>query len=160
MSETPQSPQGDKARRPRPFGGFLLFLTVLVVVLFAFGSNHWKGDRIWTEDRFWWELHTGTIGTIKLKGENEVVGKTRTGDDFETSLADMKAREHEIQQELAKGVPVKLDHTTFDAIVSAGLFSPRRTGTSSSTTPRRSRASRARKRAASRSRPRSSKRTA
>ena len=41
MSENPQSPQGDKARRPRPFGGFLLFLTVLVVVLFAFGSNHW-----------------------------------------------------------------------------------------------------------------------
>ncbi|MDA1265710.1 MAG: hypothetical protein O2816_11580, partial [Planctomycetota bacterium] len=124
MSETPQSPQGDKARRPRPFGGFLLFLTVLVVVLFAFGSNHWKGDRIWTEDRFWWELHTGTIGSIELKGANEVVGKTRSGDPFETSLADMQAHEHEIQQELAKGVPVKVDHVTFDAIVRSGLFSP------------------------------------
>ena len=37
-----QSSQGDKSRKTRPFGSFLLFLTVLVVILIAFGGEHLK----------------------------------------------------------------------------------------------------------------------
>jgi cell division protease FtsH len=119
-----QSPQGDKTRRPRPFGSFLLFLTVLVVVLFAFGSDALTGPGKWTEDRFWWELHTGGVQTVKLKGENEVVGIARNGEHFVTSLADMKAREHEIQQESAKGIPAEVTVTDLTRLMDEGVFSP------------------------------------
>ena len=102
----------------------MLFLTVLIVVLFAFGSDHLTGPTEWSQDRFWWELHTGNIESVELKGESDVVGQTRDGEAFTTSLADLRNREHEIQQAKAKGVPIKIDSGDFDALLQAGLFVP------------------------------------
>ena len=92
-----QNPQGDKARKPRPFGSFLLFLTVLVVVLVAFGGANLGAPTKLTQDQFLWNLYTGQVESLKTKGEFEVVG-TLIGvkKPFRTSFADVAAREHSL----------------------------------------------------------------
>jgi hypothetical protein len=93
MSDS-QNPQGDKARRPRPFGSFLLFLTVLVVVLVAFGGANLGGPKELTQDQFLWSLYTDRVESLKTKGEFEVVGTLKGGKEaFRTSFADVSARE-------------------------------------------------------------------
>ncbi|HPF15777.1 MAG TPA: hypothetical protein PLJ12_16050, partial [Planctomycetota bacterium] len=64
MTET-KPPTPDKGTRPRPFGPFLLFLTVLVVVLIAFGGSQAKKSKELSQDQFLWYLQTGRVETIQ-----------------------------------------------------------------------------------------------
>jgi hypothetical protein len=45
----------EATKKPRPFGPFLLFLMVLVVVLVAFGNSRLASPETVTQDQFWWK---------------------------------------------------------------------------------------------------------
>ena len=64
-----QTPQGDKGRKTRPFGSFLLFLTVLVVILIAFGGEHLGRTESLSQDQFEWALYTGQVEHLTVRGE-------------------------------------------------------------------------------------------
>ena len=64
MADT--QPQGDKARKPRPFGSFLLFLTVIVVVLVAFSGSQLRKQEELTQDAFLHALVTGYFVSLML----------------------------------------------------------------------------------------------
>ena len=86
--------QGDKSRKPRPFGSFLLFLTVIVVVLVAFGGSRLSGPKTYTQDEFLYDLVTGNIRKLEFKGQNEIVGVLNTTNErFETSVASIAGQE-------------------------------------------------------------------
>jgi len=123
MAETPNS-QGDKARRPRPFGSFLLFLTILVVVLFAFGGQHLGGPTKLSQDEFWWHLYTGGVARLELKGENEITGELRAGERFVTSFAGLADQEPRIQQIHAIGSYLTIPADTLEIATAAGLIHP------------------------------------
>ncbi len=70
----PQNNETDKPQRSRPFGSFLLFLTVLVVVLVAFGGANLTAPAKLSQDEFEWFLHTGQIEQMEFSGSSEVKG--------------------------------------------------------------------------------------
>lgn len=119
--------QGDKSRKPRPFGSFLLFLTVIVVVLVAFSGNALKKSESYSQDEFLAALVTGRIERLEFKGQNEIVG-TLTGSGntkaFETSVASIAENES-----LWREMKAKADYTQVQAAdmlkaVGAGEFTP------------------------------------
>ena len=64
--------QGDKGRKPRPFGSFLLFLTVIVVVLVAFSGSALRNTQQFSQDEFLYHLVTGRVEQLKFKGQNGI----------------------------------------------------------------------------------------
>ena len=94
-----QTPQGDKTRKSRPFGSFLLFLTILVVVLVAFGDELVRNRETLTQDKFEYWLHTGRIERLDFKGQTEIQGLTKDGELFKVSFASLQGKE-EVYQEL------------------------------------------------------------
>ena len=66
--------QGDKGRKPRPFGSFLLFLTVIVVVLVAFSGSALRNTQQFSQDEFLYHLVTGRVEQLKFKGQNVAHG--------------------------------------------------------------------------------------
>ena len=84
--------QGEKGRKPRPFGSFLLFLTVIVVVLVAFSGSALRNTQQFSQDEFLYHLVTGRVEQLKFKGQNGIEGTLVAGDPnkpslFETSVA-------------------------------------------------------------------------
>ena len=120
----PQSNSGDKARKPRPFGSFLLFLTVLVVVLLAFGSTNLRGPTAFTQDKFEYHLYTGEIEKLEIKGENDVEGVLRNGDLFSSNFADLRASEEKYRQLKAIGRYLSVDQSVLTEAMQRGLFTP------------------------------------
>jgi len=93
-----QSSQGDKSRKTRPFGSFLLFLTVLVVILIAFGGEHLKPSEKLTQ----------------------LVDETR----FSVSYANLKEREAEFRA--VKGIKEYkvIDASDLRSGIRAGWYRP------------------------------------
>ena len=125
MSESP-TPQGDRTRRPRPFGPFLLFLTVLVLILVAFGSSHLRSTKDLSQDEFWWNLYTGQIESVQIKGNNEVVGELVGVEDldFKVSFAHLEQLEQRIQQINAEPRPRKISVAAYREAVERNVFKP------------------------------------
>ncbi|MCP3916371.1 MAG: ATP-dependent zinc metalloprotease FtsH [bacterium] len=127
MPDTP-TPQGDKARKPRPFGSFLLFLTVLVVVLIAFGGSHFKGAKQLTHDQFEWFLNTGQVEEIKLKGRNDVTGvladKGRERPKYKVSYANIEDYEASFQELNAISAYLPIPAEQLKQAIESGLLAP------------------------------------
>ncbi|MEM8713083.1 MAG: ATP-dependent zinc metalloprotease FtsH, partial [Planctomycetota bacterium] len=94
--------QGEKARKPRPFGSFLLFLTVIVVILVAFSGSQLRNEKEFTQDVFQHSLVTGGIQRLEFKGQNEIEGVLENGQRFRTSVASLEANESRWREMKAK----------------------------------------------------------
>ncbi|MEM9803171.1 MAG: AAA family ATPase, partial [Planctomycetota bacterium] len=116
--------QGDRARKPRPFGSFLLFLTVIVVVLVAFGGSQFKKIEELTQDSFLHQLVTGRVQRLELKGQNEVEGVLENGKHFRTSVASLAENESEWREIKAKARYTSEQVDTVMAALAEGTFRP------------------------------------
>jgi len=124
MSDS-QNPQGDKTRRARPFGSFLLFLTVLVVVLVAFGGANLGAPKKLTQDQFLWSLYTDEIESLEIKGEFDVVGTLKGGkESFRTSFADVPAREESLAAVNAVGRYLDISEVDLREAITQRYFQP------------------------------------
>ncbi len=131
MTESPKT-DPDKPQRTRPFGSFLLFLTVLVVVLIAFGGANLTAARKLSQDEFEWYLYTGEIAQLEFAGNSEVKGllKRQPGDKdpdqspFTSSYSNITERENALQQVQAIGDYVDISEAQLLASIEDGLFQP------------------------------------
>jgi cell division protease FtsH len=127
MADSP-TPQGEKARRPRPFGTFLIFLMILVVLLVAFGSSQLSKPKQVSQDEFGWNLYTGAYASIELKGGNEVTAELRDGGDgptrHKTSFTDASLNEDQIQAAKAMGQIRTVQVSDLVSAMDLGLFKP------------------------------------
>ncbi len=94
----PKPPVPEKGTRPRPFGPFLLFLTVLVVVLIAFGGSQASKTKDLSQDEFLWYLNIGEVSTLKTLDQGDVIGELENGSSFRASFQTVEAIEAELQQ--------------------------------------------------------------
>ena len=85
--------QGDKTRRNRPFGSFMLFLSILVVVLVLFGSDQLRKRQEFTQDEFEWQLYTGQVDELLFKGDNVIEGTLASKELFRVSFASVTERQ-------------------------------------------------------------------
>ena len=97
MTES-QTPQPDKNRKGRSFGAFLLFLTILVVILIAVGGDNIRPRVELTQDQYEWYLYQGLVDTQRFKGENLIEGSLRNGahprgEFFKVSFAGLEEKE-------------------------------------------------------------------
>ena len=92
MSESP-APQSKEPRRARPFGSFVLFLSILVVVLVLFGSDQLRKRQEYTQDKFEWELYTGQVDSLMFKGENVIEGSLTNDELFRVSFTSLSDRQ-------------------------------------------------------------------
>ena len=121
--------QGDKGRKPRPFGSFLLFLTVIVVVLVAFSGSALRNTQQFSQDEFLYHLVTGRVEQLKFKGQNGIEGTLVAGDPnkpslFETSVASISENEAEWREMKAKADYVQVQAADLEAALAAGRFLP------------------------------------
>lgn len=72
----PQTP-GDKTKKPRPFGTFVLFLTIIVVVLIAFSGGTLASPKELTHDQFLHDLMTGRLKSLEIEGDTTIIGEYR-----------------------------------------------------------------------------------
>jgi len=120
-----QNPQSDKNRKARPFGSFLLFLTVLVLVLVAFGGDHFKPRERFTQDRFEWELNTGNVAKLVLKGDEEIQGAlVSDGRAFQVSYPDVAELAAPFRELAAIGAYTRLSVVEFNEAVAKGWYEP------------------------------------
>jgi cell division protease FtsH len=77
MPET-QTPSPDKSKKNRSFGAFLLFLTVLVVVLFLYGDDRFAQPAQLTQDQYEYFLYRGLVDQQTFRGENEIKGQFKS----------------------------------------------------------------------------------
>ncbi|MFT4647342.1 MAG: cell division protease FtsH [Planctomycetota bacterium] len=113
----PKPPVPEKGTRPRPFGPFLLFLTVLVVVLIAFGGSQSSKTKDLSQDQFLWHLNVGDVTTLKTLDQGEVVGELTDGTEFRASFHNLETREDEFQQLKAAPQPGKIPAEQLVAIL-------------------------------------------
>ena len=123
MSENHTSP-GDKGRKPRPFGSFLLFLTVLVVVLLAFGGANLRPPKKLTQDQFEFDLYTGQVASLQFLGENEVEGRLANGDTFRSNFTSVSQYETLYRQLNAVGRYLPISQKALEQAISQGVFRP------------------------------------
>ncbi|MDF1838840.1 MAG: AAA family ATPase, partial [Planctomycetota bacterium] len=107
MSE-PKPPVPEKGTRPRPFGPFLLFLTVLVVVLIAFGGSQSSKTKDMSQDEFLWYLNVGSVASLQTLDQGDVVGELTNGTAFRASFQNLETRGDEFQQLKAAPKPGKI----------------------------------------------------
>jgi len=122
MADT--QPQGDKARKPRPFGSFLLFLTVIVVVLVAFSGSSLRKTEDLTQDGFLHALVTGTVQRLELKGQTDVEGVLTSGKTFRTSFASVAEHEEYWREIKARARYTSEQPETLLAALEKGTFQP------------------------------------
>ncbi|MEC8494400.1 MAG: hypothetical protein VXZ39_05735, partial [Planctomycetota bacterium] len=121
--------QGEKGRKPRPFGSFLLFLTVIVVVLVAFSGSALRNTQQFSQDEFLYHLVTGRVEQLKFKGQNGIEGTLVAGDPnkpslFETSVASIAENEAEWREMKAKTDYVQVQAADLETALTAGQFIP------------------------------------
>jgi len=117
-------PQGDKARKPRPFGSFLLFLTVIVVVLVAFSGSSLRKTEEFTQDVFLHALVTGTVQRLELKGQTDVEGVLTSGKSFQTSFASVAEHEDYWRDVKARARYTSVQPGPLLTALSDGTFQP------------------------------------
>jgi cell division protease FtsH len=117
-------PQGDKARKPRPFGSFLLFLTVIVVVLVAFSGSSLRKTEELTQDGFLHALVTGTVQKLELKGQTDVEGVLTSGKAFRTSFASVAEKEEGWREIKARARYTSEQPETLLGALEDGSFQP------------------------------------
>ncbi len=117
-------PQGDKARKPRPFGSFLLFLTVIVVVLVAFSGSSLRKTEELTQDGFLHALVTGTVQKLELKGQTDVEGVLTSGKSFRTSFASVAEHEETWREIKARARYTSEQPETLLKALEDGSFQP------------------------------------
>ena len=128
----PQNNETDKPQRSRPFGSFLLFLTVLVVVLVAFGGANLTAPAKLSQDEFEWFLHTGQIEQMEFSGSSEVKGlrapdpgsETQDPIPFTASFTSITERESAYQQIKAVESHIPISEAQLVAAVDDDLFRP------------------------------------
>jgi len=123
MSENHTSP-GDKGRKPRPFGSFLLFLTVLVVVLLAFGGANLRPPQKLTQDQFEFDLYTGQVASLQFLGENEVEGRLANGNTFRSNFTNVSQYETLYRQLNAVGRYLPISQKALEEAIEKGVFRP------------------------------------
>ena len=116
--------QGEKARKPRPFGSFLLFLTVIVVVLVAFSGSQLRNEKEFSQDVFLHSLVTGGIQRLEFKGSNQIEGVLENGQRFRTSAASLEANEDRWRKMKAKAQYTPVQAPNVEAAMDAGNFIP------------------------------------
>ncbi|MGK0483321.1 MAG: cell division protease FtsH [Planctomycetota bacterium] len=116
--------QGEKARKPRPFGSFLLFLTVIIVVLVAFSGSQLRNEKEFSQDVFEHSLVTGRIQRLEFKGQNDVEGVLENGQRFHTSFASLEAKESRWREMKAKARYTPVQAPDVEAAIDAGNFVP------------------------------------
>ncbi len=124
----PKPPVPEKGTRPRPFGPFLLFLTVLVVVLIAFGGSQASKTKDLSQDEFLWRLNVGEVATLKTLDQGDVVGKLVDGSAFRASFQTVEAIEAELQQLKAAPRPCDISAQRLESILGRSgvpLFLPK-----------------------------------
>lgn len=127
-----QNNDTQKPRRSRPFGSFLLFLTVLVVVLVAFGGANLSAPTKLSQDEFEWFLYTGQIEQLEFAGSSEVKGlrtpdagsETQEPIPFTTSFSSITDRESAYQQINAVENYLLISEAQLLAAVDDDLFRP------------------------------------
>ncbi len=117
-------PQGDKARKPRPFGSFLLFLTVSVVVLVAFSGSSLRKAEDLTQDGFLHALVTGTVQRLELKGQTDVEGVLTSGKSFQTSFASVAEHEEDWREVKARARYTSVQPGPLLTALEDGTFQP------------------------------------
>ncbi len=128
----PQNNETEKPQRSRPFGSFLLFLTILVVVLVAFGDSAFNKPTVLSQDQFGWNLYTGQVSDLKIAGANEIKGllapklgaEDLEPEPFTTSFSNVAEREAEFQQIQAVKNYIAISEDQLVAAVDDGLFRP------------------------------------
>ncbi|MFN0244412.1 MAG: ATP-dependent zinc metalloprotease FtsH [Planctomycetota bacterium] len=89
----------DKGRKSRSFGSYALFLIVLVAILLAIGGQRLRPTREMTQDQFLWELYTGGVDSLELKGGNVIEGQLKGGREaFKVTFAGLENNETQYQQ--------------------------------------------------------------
>ncbi|MCC7012292.1 MAG: ATP-dependent zinc metalloprotease FtsH [Planctomycetes bacterium] len=68
---------GDKQKKSRSLGAFVLFLTVLVAILIVLGRQNSANTESFTHDLFEWHLYRGDIATVKIGSGNTITGQLR-----------------------------------------------------------------------------------
>ncbi len=115
----------DGAKKPRPFGPFLLFLMVLVVVLVAFGNSRLASPETVTQDQFWWKLWNGKIAALDIRGEHEIMasdvdGRTR----YEVSFTEVAPLEEQLRQAKASRGSLQISAADLRVALEQNYLSP------------------------------------
>ncbi len=128
MSE-PKMPNQEKQPRSRSYGSFLLFLSILVVILFLVGRNSFPDQAEFTQDEYFHNLYTGRIEQQEVKGANKVIGRLYSSDPsqqrrFSVSFSDVAVLQKELQQ--LKAIPKyePITEARFRNAVKQGDYSP------------------------------------
>ncbi len=124
----PQTPSDksstDRAKKPRPFGSFLLTLTVLVVVLLAFGGQHLTGTTEWTQDQFYNQLVSGNVQRYETKGSSEVVGIRVGGERFRAKFPNVALHAEEWREIKARARYQTIRPAALKGAIEGTLFEP------------------------------------
>ena len=120
----PKMPNQEKPTRNRSYGSFLLFLSILVVILFLVGRNSFSKQKELTQDEYLLALYTGKVEQQEIKGSNRVEGRLRDGESFVTRFSDVAGLESELQQ--LKAIPryERVAEARFRRAVSDGDYAP------------------------------------
>ncbi len=126
MSDT-KPPLPDKGSRPRPFAPFLFFLTILVLILIAFGGSQAKKAEELSQDRFLWYLETGQVASMQTLDQGEVLGEWGpTKKAFRATFHSLEGRDAQIQQLFAAPQPIQVPANWLRDVLRAGdHFAPR-----------------------------------
>jgi cell division protease FtsH len=82
-----QQQQQDKSRKQKSLGAFLLFLTVLVVILITVGKSTFEPANAFSQDQFEWRLYRGEVATIEIGANSVVEGALVGGKRYKVSIA-------------------------------------------------------------------------
>lgn len=115
----------EATKKPRPFGPFLLFLMVLVVVLVAFGNSRLASPETVTQDQFWWKLWNGKIAALEIHGEHliqasDVDGRTR----YEVSFTEVAPLEEQLRQAKASRGRLQIEAADLRVALEQNYISP------------------------------------
>ncbi|MFT7484484.1 MAG: cell division protease FtsH [Candidatus Paceibacteria bacterium] len=122
----PESKMPDKEKQPRnrSYGSFLLFLSILVVILFVVGRSSFPNQKDLTQDEYLAMLYTGRVQQQEIKGTNRIAGRLSNGEFFVTRFTDLASHEKNFQQ--LKAIPryEKVTEARFRQAVTDGDYAP------------------------------------
>jgi len=114
----------DRTKKPRPFGSFFLFVTVLIVVLAAFGTTQLSSQAKWSQDSFMNNLVAGNIQRYETKGTSEVTGTTYSGERFTAKFPSVALFAEEWRQIKALAQYDMIEPGLLRSSIERGLFQP------------------------------------